>query len=144
MTGRRWAGVTLLAAVIMLPAGGTAVQAAGEAPSFKHRPMSEKIFADAVGRAVVTAAHGTAKRIGLDDYKITEPKANRKELHIKMHYAGALSGAVSNKRYTANIVVKVDSTDKDAWEALNIDYKDDNNVPYNEKKVQGLIKEFNR
>ena len=47
MTGRRWAGVTLLAAVIMLPAGGTAVQAAGEAPSFKHRPMSEKIFADA-------------------------------------------------------------------------------------------------
>ena len=42
-------------------------------------------------------------------------------------------------------VVKIDSTDKDAWEVLNIDYADTNAaIKHNEKKVQDLIKRFNK
>jgi hypothetical protein len=142
MTGRRWVGVALLAVLTVLPAG----RAVGEVPSFKNRPagQSDKVFADSVGRAVVTAAHGTAKKLALVDCKVTEPKPNRKELHIKMRYAGAVTGAVSDKRYTADIVVKVDTTNKDAPEVLNIEYNDDNTVPHNTTKIQALIKEFTR
>jgi hypothetical protein len=61
-----------------------------------------------------------------------------------MKYAGAITGALSSKRYTADIVVKVDSTNKDAWEVLNIEYQDDNNIPANTSKIQALLKELNR
>ena len=39
----------------------------------------------------------------------------------------------------ADIVVTIDSSNKDAWEVLNIDYADNNSVAYNEKKIQELI-----
>jgi len=73
-------------------------------------------------------------------YEFTSPKANRTELSIKMEYYGLISG----KRYVADIVVKIDSTDKKAWEVLNVEYTDNNNIPSNTKKIQDLIKEFNK
>ena len=86
--------------------------------SFKKRAMDEKRFVAAVGEAIVKAAHGTARKIALLKYDYSHPKPNRSELAIKMEYSGAVTG----KRYVADIVVKIDSTDKEAWEVLNIDY----------------------
>ena len=129
---------------VMLLAGAALLLATGaradEDVSFKRRGDAEKRFVTAAGTAVVKAAHPTAKNIDLVEYKYTTPKPNRTDLAIKMEY----HGKATNKRYVANIVVKIDSGNKDAWEVLNIDYSDNNNVPYSAKKVQELIKTFNK
>ena len=121
-------------------AGAPRSHAGDEVPSFKKRGEREKEFVKKVGIAVVKAAHPTAKRADLVDYKVTSPKKDRTDVKIKMEYYGA----VTRKRYVADIVVKCDSGDKDAWEVLNIEYSDNNTVPYSAKKVQALIREFNR
>jgi hypothetical protein len=109
--------------------------------SFKRRGSEEKQFAARVGEAIVKAAHGTAKKVTLVKYEYQHPKANRTDLVLKMEY----HGAVTDKRYLADVVVKIDSTDKNAWEALNIDYVDTNaTVKHNEKKIQELLKQFNK
>ncbi len=130
--------------LVMLLAGAALRLAAGaradEDVSFKRRGDMEKRFVTAAGTAVVKAAHPTAKKIDLVEYKYTTPKPNRTELAIKMEY----HGKATNKRYVASIVVKIDSSSKDAWEVLNIDYSDNNNVPYSARKVQELIKTFNK
>jgi hypothetical protein len=109
--------------------------------SFKRRGDNEKSFVKAVGTAIVKAAHGTAMKIDLVKYELTDPKPGRKDLAIKMEY----HGAVTKKRYLADIVVKIDATNKDAWEVLNIEYADTNaGVRHNENKIQDLIKTLNK
>jgi hypothetical protein len=116
-------------------------RAADDELSFKKRGSEEKHFAAQVGEAVVKAAHGSAKKVALLKYAYEQPKPNRTDLVLKMEY----HGAVSDKRYVADIVVKIDSTDKNAWEVLNIEYADTNTAfKANEKKIQELIKLFNK
>src|SRR6185312_299555 len=100
--------------------------------SFKKRGDEEKRFVRTVGTAIVKAAHRTAKKIDLDKYEYTKPKADRTHLNIKMVYRGV----VSDKRYVAEIVIKIDSSNKDAWEVLNIEYSDNNNIKHNVQKIQ--------
>jgi hypothetical protein len=138
--GRRLAGAAVLAGLSLCWAA-TAVGADEPNISFKRRGDEEKRFVTAVGTAIVKAAHGTAKKIALIKYEYTKPQANRTELNLKMEYHGAATG----KRYVADIVVKIDSTDKDAWEVLNIEYADTNaGIKPNERKIQELIKQLNR
>ncbi|HEY7308601.1 MAG TPA: hypothetical protein VH643_04475 [Gemmataceae bacterium] len=136
--GTRLAGAALLAGLSLC--GALTAATADSDISFKKRGDEEKRFVAAVGTAIVKAAHKTAKKIELVKHEYSKPKANRTELTIKMEYHGAVSG----KRYVADIVVKIDSSNKDAWEVLNIDYADNNTVPYNEKKIQELIKQMNK
>jgi hypothetical protein len=134
-------------ALLAVLAGTPARAADEEVPSFKKRGDNEKTFVTKVGTAIVKAAHPTAKTIEVDKdkkYEITEPKKGRKELRIRMTYQGAVSKLVKKTPYVADIVVLVDSTDKEKWEVLNIKYKDDNKVPHSEKKVQALISRFNK
>lgn len=131
-----WVGVGFLLLLV-----GPAVSRAADAElSFKRRGDVEKRFVARAGEAIVKAAHMTAKKIDLVNYKYSNPKPNRTELAIKMEYHGVASG----KRYLADILLKIDSTDKAAWEVLNIDYSDNNSIPYNGKKIQALIKDFNQ
>jgi hypothetical protein len=137
MSRLRTAGVALLVVAALAPL----VRAADEELSFKRRGTEEKHFVTQVGEAIVKAAHYTAKKITLVKYEYTQPKANRTDLAITMEY----HGAATDKRYKADIVVKIDSTDKNAWEVLNIDYVDTNTaIKHNEKKIQDLIKQFNK
>jgi hypothetical protein len=109
--------------------------------SFKKRGNQEKRFVRAVGVAIVKAAHGTARKIDLIKYDNSEPKKGRTDLTIKMEYYGV----ATNKRYLADIVVKIDSSNKDAWEVLNIDYADNNGaIKPNDRKIQELIRKLNR
>jgi hypothetical protein len=140
MSLTRTALPALLAALTVTLSGTAPALAAEENIAFKRRGDEEKRFVTAVGTAVIKAAHGTGRKIGLVKYEFTSPKANRTELSIKMEYYGLISG----KRYVADIVVKIDSTDKKAWEVLNVEYTDNNNIPSNTKKIQDLIKEFNK
>lgn len=134
--GTRLASMALLACLALC---GT-LAAAEDNISFKKRGDEEKRFVGAVGTAIVKAAHKTAKKIELVKHEYTKPKEGRTELAIRMEYHGVATG----KRYVADIVVKIDSSNKDAWEVLSIDYTDNNNVPSNEKKIKELIKQMNK
>ena len=107
--------------------------------SFKKRADEEKRFVSAVGDAIVKAAHHTSRKRALVKYEFTNPKPNRTELTIKMEYYGL----VSNKKYVADIVIKIDSTEKNTWEVLNIEYTDNNNISANFRKIQETIKKLN-
>jgi hypothetical protein len=131
------AGLMMLAGLLLSAALSAA---ADDDISFKRRGDEEKRFVRAVGTAIVKAAHKTSRKIDLVKYEYTKPKGNRTELQIKMEY----HGAVSDKRYVADIAVKIDTSNKDAWEVLNIDYSDNNNIRYNAQKIQDLIKQLNK
>jgi hypothetical protein len=133
--GRLVAVTFTLLALTTLSARG-----ADEEISFKKRGNEEKVFVGKVGDAIVKAAHGTAKRISLVKYDLSEPKPGRTDLNIKMEYHGALS----DKRYVADITVKIDSSDKNAWEVMRIDYSDNNSIKHNEKKLDELIRQLNK
>jgi hypothetical protein len=63
-----------------------------------------------------------------------------------MTYTGFFSKKLK-KKHAATIKMKIDTTDRDAWEVLTIEYKDSNSVSLrkpNETKVQKLIPRFNQ
>jgi len=112
-------------------------------PSFKSDKGREtKEFVTKVGTKIVRTARSKPQKVELDTYEYTKPKAGRTELKVKMIY----HGLVTKKKYTADIVVVLDSSDGNKWEVLNINYKDNNpNVlKANIKAVQELIPKFNK
>ena len=130
---------TLMGLTVLL--AGRAV-AAEEVPTFKKRGDMEKEFVNKVAAAIARAARAKPQRPAVLSYEYTRPKPNRTELVIKMEYFGL----VTMKRYVADITVIIDSTDKNNWEVLNIQYSDNNPSPVGPsvKKIQALIKEFNK
>lgn len=128
-----------IALVVLVLASVGAADAAGPDISFKKRASEEKRFVEAVGKAIIKAAHLTARKPALLEYSYTHPKAGRTHLSMKMEFYGA-----TNKRYVANILIKIDTAIKDAWEVLNIDYSDNATIPYSAKRIQALIKELNK
>jgi len=131
-------GLQLALGVLLLLVGAAR---ADDDLSFKKRGDGEKQFVARVGEAVIHAAHTTAKKVALLKYEFTNPKPNRTELAIKMEYYGVVTG----KRYVADIVVKIDTSNKDSWEVLNVEYADTNTgITANVKKIQELIKEMNK
>lgn len=133
--------VQLLTCLPLFLACASLACAQDEDISFKKRGNQEKRFVRTVGVAIVKAAHGTARKIDLIKYDTSEPKKGRTDLTIKMEYYGA----ATNKRYLADIVVKIDSSNKDAWEVHNIDYSDNNgSIKHNDRKIQELIRKMNR
>ncbi len=117
-------------------------------PSFKTSKDKEtKEFVSKVGTVIVKAARKLTEDVEIDRYEYTKPRPGRHELLIKMTYVGKLSKLVKKKKFTATIKIKIDSSDRDSWEVLSIDYKDDNTVSLlapNEKKIRALIPQFNR
>ena len=127
------------AAVVLLGCCTVVARPAADDLSFKRRGNEAKRFVTAVGEAVVKAAHPTAKKLSLVKYEYTQAKPNRTELVLKMEY----HGAVTDKKYVADVVIKIDSSDKNAWEVLNIEYTDNNNLPASQNRIQSLIKKLN-
>jgi len=115
-----------------------------DVPSFRKRGDQEKQFVTKVGTAIVKAARIKPQKVGLvsHEYKMNTPKNGRAELLLKMEYYGL----VTKKRYTTDIVVKLDTSEKDTWEVLSIEYSDTNPSPVdaNRKKIDDLVKQFNK
>lgn len=115
-----------------------------DVPSFKKRGDQEKQFVTKVGTAIIKAARTKPQKIALlsHEYKLNTPKNGRSELHLKMEY----HGLITKKRYTADVVVKLDTSEKDTWEVLSIDYSDTNPSPIgaSEKKIKDLVSVFNK
>ena len=113
---------------------------ADDVPKFRNKGDIEKKFVSEAAVAIVKAAHFTAKDPALEKYKFEEVKKGRTKLEMRASYKGKVSG----KEYFADIVVHLDTLDKGSWEVLRIEYSDNNNIPYSRKKVDALIKKFNR
>ncbi|MFO0876235.1 MAG: hypothetical protein U0840_02590 [Gemmataceae bacterium] len=109
-------------------------------PSFKSRTDQEKKFVTEVCKTILKAAHFSGKERTLEKYTLDEVKKGRTKLTIKGSYKGAATG----KQYLADIVVHIDSSEPTSWEVLRLEYSDNNNIPYSRKKVDELVKQFNR
>jgi hypothetical protein len=115
---------------------------AEDPPAFKTRLDAEKAFITKVGEAVVKAVRTSPAKLSLSDYKITDPKPNRKLLAITMNWAGSITG----KKFTSEIRLLVDSADRDNWEVIEIEYSDNNPSPKigMERNLKALKDKFNR
>jgi len=124
---------------------GSAVMADEDGvPSFKKdKDKDTKEFITKVFKAIVKEARLKTKnhRDIKYEYVNDKDKDNRKELHI----TGVVDGAAITKNVKVIITIKLDTTNKEGWEVLNIDYKDTFKLPTgpNTTKIQGLIKKFN-
>ncbi|MEY4789823.1 MAG: hypothetical protein RLZ61_2041 [Planctomycetota bacterium] len=141
--GNYWVLLCFFAGFVVLASGASVKSWINDdMPSFKKRNSEEKTFMADLGKAVIKAVHPTAQKIVMIKYEIVKvkDKENRSEINLKMEYFGV----VSNKKYIGDAVIKVDTSSKEGWEALNIDYVDNNNLPLNRKNLQELIKSLNR
>jgi len=112
-------------------------------PSFKSGTKREsKEFVGKVGSAVVKAARSNPKNLEVEKYDYTNPKPGRTELQIKMKW----QGAVTKQKFTSDITLIIDSTNKENWEVVNIEYKDSNKLPRpgSDKRIQDLRKKLNK
>jgi hypothetical protein len=135
---RQWV-VWALVSGLALGSLGAAARAADEAIDINKRG-DEKKFAVKLGKAIVAAAHPTGKDPALSDHKMKSDDPKQTTLHLKMVYYGR----VTDDKYNADIVVKFDTADKDAWKVLSIDYKDDNKkFKANKKNIDKLIAKLN-
>jgi hypothetical protein len=121
------------------------VFAAGEdtTPTFKKRGDGEKNFYEEVGLSVIKAVHPSGISATFVSYELRDDKtkADRKDLMIKMEY----KGPVTRKIFQADILIKLDTRNNQAWEVLHIDYKDNNNIKSgNLANLERLIKQLNR
>ena len=141
--GNYWVLLCFFAGFVVLASGASVKSWINDdMPSFKKRNSEEKTFMAELGKAVIKAVHPTAQKIVMIKYEIVKvkDKENRSEINLKMEYFGV----VSKKKYIGDAVIKVDTSSKEGWEALNIDYVDNNNLPLNRKNLQELIKILHR
>ena len=134
----------LSCALLCVLVGGQVARADDdEVVSFKKdKDRETKEFVGKVGTSIIKVARSKPQKMELEKYEYTKPKAGRTELKMKMIY----HGLVTKKKYTADIVVILDSSDATKWEVLNITYKDNNpNIAKaNIKAIQELIPKFNK
>jgi hypothetical protein len=137
MTITKTLGVVLLCSAALCRPSARA----DEVPNFKKHGDLEKKWVSQVCVAIVKAARTSAKAPALESFEYKDPKVNRKELHIK----GSFQGRITNRDYTATIVVHIDVLNRDSWEVLRIDYEDNSTsaVSYSRKNIEALIKKFN-
>jgi len=132
-------GLLVLCAAVLLSGSARA-----DTPNFNKRGSSDKeqkAFVTDVAQTIVTAARSSAKDITLQGHKFKDGKEGRKELTISAGY----KGDVLSTKYSADIVVSLDTSTKDKWEVLRIEYKDNNKSPigFSSKNVDALVNTFN-
>ena len=110
-----------------------------EVPNINKRGSDEKVFAEKLATTIVKNARTTVKTATLDSVDKKAPKDGRTDFHIKAGYKGGIVGT----KYTADIVVLVDTSDKDKWEVLRIDYSDNNKLAFNRKNLESLVPKLN-
>src|SRR5690349_7867229 len=113
----------LLAALVCLGLSSSSTSgadAADDVPSFRtSKDRETKAFVTRVGTAVVKAARYKPVEIELEKFEYTQPATGRHELFIRMSYTGAISKKVlKKKKFLATIKLRIDTSDKDAWEVL--------------------------
>ena len=119
-------GLGVACALALLTAAGRA----DDLPKFRSKGDAEKKFVSEVAVAIVKAAHFSIQGAGPGEVQARGGQEGPHQAGVRASYKGKVSG----KEYFADIVVHVDTLDKDKWEVLRIEYSDNNNVPYGAKR----------
>jgi hypothetical protein len=131
--------VSALTLVALLAPLAQAAQDAPPIPNINKRGEDEKAFVKKMAAAIVNNGRTSVKTIGDVEYKKKEPKAGRTEFVITAHFKYAFKFDA-----TANITVVVDSENKEKWEVLRVDYKDNvRGLPFNRKNIDALPAKMN-
>jgi hypothetical protein len=131
------AGAALAALLVVLPA-----RAADEVPNINKRGTDEKKFAAKVAEAIVKAARTSIKGdVSLEKFATKTPKAGRTEWHLTVGF----KTAALKRDAQADIVVHLDTADKDRWEVTRIVYNDDvkSLAKFNRKNIDALVDKLN-
>lgn len=112
-----------------------------DVPNINKRGDDEKAFAEKLAASIVKAARTSVKKSTLDKFEKKTPKEGRTEWHISAKFEGAATKA----DYVADIVVSLDTSDKNNWEVLNIEYKDTSKslLGHNRKNIEMMVKKLN-
>jgi len=130
----------ILAAVVVAALVAPALRADDEVPSINKRGDDEKAFVEKLANAIVKKAHGTVKNITVEKFEKKMPKEGRTDYYMEVGYKGGVVGT----KYTAKVTVPIDTSNKEKWEVLRIDYSDNNRIPFSRKKVDEMVKDLNR
>src|SRR5436309_3180273 len=95
-------GLALLCGAVLL----TSPARADDVPNFRKKGDLEKKWVSQTCVAIIKAARTTAKNSTLHSYEFKEARPGRTELHISEGY----KGGVTRTKYTADIVVHLDTT----------------------------------
>jgi hypothetical protein len=107
--------------------------------NINKRGTDEKAWAEKVGVEMVKVAQKATKAHTLQKFEKKNIKAGRDEWTIEIGWKGGITGT----KYTSDIVLQVDTENKDKFEVLRVDYKDNSKVPYSRKKVEDLLPKLN-
>ncbi len=111
-------------------------------PNINARGSDEEEFLGKMAEAIVSAARPSVRTasVELKDWKKSILKGNRIDYHIVARFKG-----ITKKDHTATIVMRIDTTNKDDWEILRIEYKDTsrNFLGFNRKNLDKLIDKLN-
>jgi hypothetical protein len=125
----------LAALLLALPAR------AGDVPNINKRGKDEKAFAEKVAVAIVKAARTSVRDVSLEKFTSKSPRDGRTDWYL----TASFKGRVTKKDYTADIKIHLDTSDKDKWEVLRIEYRDNskNIVGFNRKNVDAMVDKLN-
>jgi hypothetical protein len=133
-----WMAAAALAALLVVGPS----HAADEVPNINKRGSDEKKFAAKLAEAIVTEARTSVKGgVSLKKFTTKTPKAGRAEWHL----TAAFKTAALKRDAHADIVVHIDTSDKDKWEVTRIVYNDDvkSLAKFNRKNVDALVDKLN-
>jgi hypothetical protein len=99
----------------------------------------EKAWAEKVGIEMVKAAQKATKGHMMQKFEQKKIKEGREEWHIEMGWKGGITGT----KYSSDIVLQVDTENKDKYEVLRVDYKDNSKVAYSRKGVENMLPKLN-
>jgi hypothetical protein len=146
MKVNRLLGLCAAVACLALVAG-TVRAADDEVPTLRNATEREKEeTARKIGTAIVKAARLKVKDVKLEEHKLAK-KDKSAEYKIKMTYKGAISGLFKKKPFTAEIVIKIDTSNAVKWEVKEIEYSDDNKVSKakpSQTKIDAIIPKLNK
>jgi len=117
----------------------TAPAARAQELDINKRGSDDKAWAEKVGIEFVKAAQKATKAHELKKFEKKNIKAGRDEWHIEMGWKGGITGT----KYTSELVLQVDTENKDKFEVLRVDYKDNSKVAHSRKGVENLVPKLN-
>jgi hypothetical protein len=135
--------LALLCAALFLAGSRAADEFKFKTPAASKEDQTK--YANEVMSAVLKQMRPTGKNPTVEsaEFKKDDPKAGRTTIVIKCTFTGAV---VKSNKYEGTITLVLDSNNPKEWEALNLEYSDNDKLPITskEKKLKDLVASFNK
>jgi hypothetical protein len=134
--------LALAAGLALLSLWTAPARADDENLNINKRGTDEKKFMVSLAKAIIKAAHPTAKDAALE--KGGELKKGKEEGRATIPMTIVYYGALTKTKYTAEVEVKLDTSKPNEWKVLEIDYRDDNTkLKFSKTNIEKLQHKLN-